>query len=251
MLIYIYDDTFEGLLTAIYDGFYSKNSSISIHSKYEADIPLLLGDLIEVAAEKNKFNKVKNAIISKIDFLALKKIYMVYLSNYKDKSMLIFNYLKIAFKLKNNVHNFLNIDVIRLVDDINRRVIFECHNFEGFIRFNCFDEKFLYASIEPDNDIVELLGEHFTKRFPKEHFIIHDISREKALIYNTAFYEIIEMNVAVYEELKLHKDEYTNLWKTYFKSTTIEERKNLRLQRRMMPKRYWKHILETNTTIIN
>ncbi|WP_278286096.1 DUF4130 domain-containing protein [Clostridium sp. 3-3] len=26
----------------------------------------------------------------------------------------------------------------------------------------------------------------------------------------------------------------------------MEERKNLRLQRQMMPKRYWKHIFETS-----
>ncbi|OOM74933.1 TIGR03915 family putative DNA repair protein [Clostridium sp. BL-8] len=248
MLIYIYDNTFEGLLTAVYNGFYSKNPPELIYSKSESNIPLLLGEIIEVTTDEIKFNKVKNAIINTIDLLALKKIYMTYLSNYKDKSILIFNYLKIAFKLKHEVHSFLNIDVIRLVDDINRRVMFECHNFEGFIRFNYLDEKFLYASIEPDNDILELIGEHFKKRFPKEYFIIHDIFREKALIYDTISYEIIEIAADIYEKLRLHKDEYTELWKTYFKATTIEERTNLRLQRRMMPKRYWKHILETDAS---
>ncbi len=249
MLIYIYDNTFEGLLTAVYNGFYSKNPPEFIYGEFESNIPFLLGEIVEVITDEIKFNKVKNAIINKIDFLSLKKIYMTYLSNYENKSTLIFNYLKIAFKLKHNVHSFLNIDVIRLVDNINKKVMFECHNFEGFIRFNYLDEKFLYASIEPDNDILELIGEHFKKRFPKEYFIIHDISREKALIYDTLSYEIVTMDSDVYEKLKLHKDEYTELWKTYFKATTIEERKNLRLQRRMMPKRYWKHILETDTII--
>jgi probable DNA metabolism protein len=122
----------------------------------------------------------------------------------------------------------------------------ECHRFNGFIRFNYIDEKFLYSSIEPDNDILELIGDHFKDRFSKEYFIIHDISREKALIYNGISYEIILMDKITYEKLKLHDDEYTNLWKAYFKSTTIEERKNFRLQCRMMPKRYWKHILETS-----
>ena len=122
----------------------------------------------------------------------------------------------------------------------------ECHRFEGFIRFNYIDEKFLYSSIEPDNDILELLGDHFKNRFSREYFIIHDISREKALIYNGISYEIIVMDKDTYEKLKSHDDEYANLWKAYFKSTTIEERKNLKLQCRMMPKRYWKHILETS-----
>ncbi|ALB44419.1 MULTISPECIES: TIGR03915 family putative DNA repair protein [Clostridium] len=246
MKIYLYDDTFEGLLTSIYDAFYSNGSPpTSIYGKSQTNTPLLLGNIVEISTDINKFKKVKNAIINKINFLSLKKIYFAFLSNYEDKGIIIFNYLKIAFKLGPDVHDFLNIDVIRLVDNITKKVLNECHRFEGFIRFNQIEEKLLYSSIEPDNDILELIGDHFKNRFPREYFIIHDISRQKALIYNTNFYEIIDMDIETYEKLKFHNDEYTDLWKTYFKSTTIQERKNLKLQCRMMPKRYWKHILET------
>jgi probable DNA metabolism protein len=245
MKLFIYDNTFEGLLTAIYDGFYSKEPPAYIYGSNDTNMPLLLGEIVEIITNNYKFKKVKSAIINKVDFFALKKLYMVFLSNDKDKAMVIFKYLKIAFKLGDDVHNFLNIDEVRLVEDINRRVSIESHRFEGFIRFNYIDEKFLYASIEPDNDILELLGDHFKNRFSREYFIIHDISREKALINNGISYEIIFMDKETYEKLKSHDDEYANLWKTYFKSTTIEERKNIKLQCRMMPKRYWKHILET------
>lgn len=245
MDIYIYDNTFGGLLTAIYDGFYSKNPSVSIYGENESNAPLLLGKIVKITTDIEKYKKVKNAIIAKIDFWALRKLYLTYLSNYKNKSMVIFKYLKIAFKLGHETHNFLNIDVIRLVDNINRQVSLECHRFEGFVRFNYIDERFLYSSIDPDNDILELLGDHFQKRFSEEYFIIHDISREKALVYNSKFYEIIEMNKETYEKFKCYSDDYAKLWKAYFKCTTIEERKNLNLQCRMMPKRYWKHIIET------
>ncbi|NRT79222.1 TIGR03915 family putative DNA repair protein [Clostridium beijerinckii] len=246
MKIYLYDDTFEGLLTSIYDAFYSNGSPpTSIYGKSQTNTPLLLGNIVEISTDINKFKKVKNAIINKINFLSLKKIYFAFLSNYEDKGIIIFNYLKIAFKLGPDVHDFLNIYVIRLVDNITKKVLNECHRFEGFIRFNQIEEKLLYSSIEPDNDILELIGDHFKNRFPREYFIIHDISRQKALIYNTNFYEIIDMDMETYEKLKFHNDEYTDLWKTYFKATTIQERKNLKLQCRMMPKRYWKHLLET------
>lgn len=246
MKIYLYDDTFEGLLTSIYDAFYSNGSPpTSIYGKSQANTPLLLGNIVEISTDINKFKKVKNAIINKINFLSLKKIYFAFLSNYEDKGIIIFNYLKVAFKLGPDVHDFLNVDVIRLVDNITKKVLNECHRFEGFVRFNQIEEKLLYSSIEPDNDILELIGDHFKNRFPREYFIIHDISRQKALIYNTNFYEIIDMDMETYERLKFHNDEYTDLWKTYFKATTIQERKNLKLQCRMMPKRYWKHILET------
>lgn len=164
MKIYLYDDTFEGLLTSIYDAFYSNGSPpTSIYGKSQTNTPLLLGNIVEISTDINKFKKVKNAIINKINFLSLKKIYFAFLSNYEDKGIIIFNYLKIAFKLGPDVHDFLNIDVIRLVDNITKKVLNECHRFEGFIRFNQIEEKLLYSSIEPDNDILELIGDHFKK----------------------------------------------------------------------------------------
>lgn len=246
MKIFLYDNTFEGLLTAIYEAFYSKIPPTCIYGKSEPNTPLLLGELLEIQTDENKFKKVKNAILNKIDSLCLKKVYMVYLSNHEDKGIIIYNYLKIAFKLGIDTHSFLNIDVVRLVDSINRRVSLECHRFEGFVRFNYIDNNFLYSAIEPDNDILELLANHFKNRFSNEYWIIHDISREKALIYNKTNYEIISMSNDDYKKLKVHNDEYTKLWKAYFESTNIKERENLRLQCRMMPRRYWKHIFENN-----
>ena len=246
MSILIYDDSFEGLLTSIYDAFYSKHQIDGIYGLSQYNAPLLLGEIKNIETDLNKFEKVRNSIINKIDLLCLQKIYMVYLSNVEDKGMVIFKYLKSAFKYKKNIHAFLHIDIVRQIDEIKKRVSFEAHKFKGFVRFKSIDNNFLYCSIEPDNNILELIGDHFMKRFSNEYWIIHDISRNKAIIYDTNKYEIIELLRDDCKNLLDHKDEYSSLWKCYFKFTTIEERKNLRLQRQMMPKRYWKHIFETS-----
>ena len=39
-------------------------------------------------------------------------------------------------------------------------------------------------------------------------------------------------------------DRFEDLFKTYYKATTIEARKNPRLQNSWMPKRYYKHLTE-------
>lgn len=246
MSILIYDDSFEGLLTSIYDAFYSKHEIDGIYGLSQYNAPLLLGEIKNIETDLNKFEKVRNSIINKIDLLCFQKIYMVYLSNVEDKGMVIFKYLKIAFKYKKNIHAFLHIDIVRQIDEVKKRVSFEAHKFKGFVRFKSIDNNFLYCSIEPDNNILELIGDHFMKRFSNEYWIIHDISRNKAIIYDTNKYEIIELLQDDCKNLLDHKDEYSSLWKCYFKFTTIEERKNLRLQRQMMPKRYWKHIFETS-----
>ncbi|MEA4826461.1 MAG: DUF4130 domain-containing protein, partial [Clostridium sp.] len=39
---------------------------------------------------------------------------------------------------------------------------------------------------------------------------------------------------------------YEELWKSYFKSTTIKDRINPKLQKGHMPKRYWSFLTEVN-----
>ena len=91
MLKIIYEDSFEGFLTAIYYSFYCKKQIASISTKDELEIDLF-SETEYINADLNKYSKVKNAIVSKIDPLALNKIYKLYLSNYKNKGLLCFKY---------------------------------------------------------------------------------------------------------------------------------------------------------------
>lgn len=243
MIIYFYDGTFEGLLTSIYDGFYAKEPPTIITTKntYEID---LLSEVFNIETDTIKYKKVQNSIVTKIDPLCLKKLYYVFLSNKENKEMLCFNYLKLAFRLGPNIHKYLHNDLVKSVDALKKRVSFESHRFTGLVRFSDINGKFLYSSIEPDNNILEFISPHFKRRFPNEYWIIHDIKRGLASIYNTISWEIVEMDIKSYEKLKNYTDEFHDLWKDYFESTTIKERINIRHQKSQMPKRYWKHLTE-------
>lgn len=243
MLKLIYEDSFEGFLSAIYYAFYSKDEITSITIESHLDIDMLT-KIEYIKTDLEKYNKVKNAIVSKIDPLALNKIYKLYLSNYNEKGLLCFKYLKLAFKLGTNIHSHLYINEVRELDLVERRVSLEAHRFTGFVRFSLINSKFLYSSIEPDNNILELISPHFKSRFSNEYWIIHDVKRNIASIYNKTSWEITEMNNDIYNSLKDYNDEFEDLWRSYFKSTSIKERSNLNLQKRYMPKRYWNELTE-------
>ncbi len=243
LLKIVYEDSFEGFLTAIYDSFYCKTQIASICTKYEIEIDLL-SEVKYINTNLNKYSKVKNAIVSKIDHLALNKIYKLYLSNYKNKGLLCFKYLKIAFKIGSDIHKYLHFDEVRELDLIDRRVTLEGHRFTGFVRFISVKNKFLYSSIEPDSNILEIISPHFQERFSNEYWIIHDIKRNIASVYDKTSWEIKEMDIEIYNNLKNYNDNFQDLWKSYFKSTTINERINPKLQKRMMPKRYWNNLTE-------
>ena len=243
MLKLIYEDSFEGFLTAMYYAFYSKNEITSIELDNSSDIDMITS-IEHVKTDIDKYKKVKDAIVMKIDPLALNKIYNLYLSNNKNKGLLCYKYLKTAFKLGTEIHKHLYLDVVREINLIERRVSLESHRFTGFVRFSLINNKFLYSSIEPDNNILELISPHFQNRFSNEYWIIHDVKRNIASVYNKISWEIVEMNNNIYNSLKDYNDEFEGLWKNYFVSTSIKERSNPRLQKQSMPKRYWKHLTE-------
>lgn len=242
---FIYDNTFEGLLTTIFYS-YSEGSECCI-TKQKDYVPSLLNEIIEVKTEEDKFKRVYKSILNKLNEDILKTVYLVYLSDISESDTLLLKYLKLCYKYGPSINLAKNNDIIILIDKYRRKVRHEAHILSGFIRFKEIGPLTFYSSIEPDHNVLPLLINHFTKRFSDQNFIIHDLKRETALVYNKESAIIIDFTKSQAEDfIKSTSDkEFEDLWSVFYKATDIEERKNLRLQRQMMPKRYWKHIFET------
>lgn len=120
---------------------------------------------------------------------------------------------------------------------------------EGFLRFEELEDNTLYAKIETKFNIVYFLGKHFFKRLNNQKYIIHDINRKIAFIKNEQFLGI--QNIASFEEPKLSKNEekFSKLWSEFFKSISIESRKNEKCQKNMVPLLYRTYMNEFQKNI--
>ncbi|MFA9397027.1 MAG: TIGR03915 family putative DNA repair protein [Clostridiaceae bacterium] len=245
MIIYVYDGTFEGLLTAIYDSYYSKEEIDEI-VRGKLYKPSFLYSPNYIQTNLVKFNKVKQAIIKKISKNSMLNIYYCFLAETLNCDNLIYKYVKLGFTLGKDVDMHLHNDDVRKIHELKNKVSRESVRMLEFIRFKFVENSFYYAAIEPDYDILPLIAEHFTNRFSDQNFIINDMKREIALVYNKDYWYITELKNKESEKLLNSKDvlAYENLWKEYFKSIAIKERTNKKLQKNHMPSRYWKHILE-------
>ena len=89
MKVFLHEPTFEGLLSAIYDAYYSSVKPDKIYSKlvYEQN---LIDEVIIIKSDSIKFEKVYNAIKNKISKESLNKIYYVFLSELKESSNMIY-----------------------------------------------------------------------------------------------------------------------------------------------------------------
>lgn len=241
---YIYDGTFEGLLTAIFYG-YSLKEEVSI-TKASSYIPNLLGQPETIKTEEEKFYRVYSSIEKKLSPSTLKNVYHLYLSDIPSVENLILKYMKLCYKYGDDINLAKNNDIILLVDKYVRKVTLEGHRFTGFVRFREIAPFSYYATIEPDHNILPIITSHFTTRFSDQNFVIHDTKREIAILYNKREMVIAPLSKEISEKLNNSalSDNFESLWKEFYKSINIEERKNLKLQRRSMPKRYWKHLIE-------
>ncbi len=215
-------------------------------TKSSSYVPSLITTTEEITTEEDKFNRVYSSIKDNLSYLTLKNVYYLYLSALPYSEDLIFKYLKLCYKFGDSINLAKNNDIILTVDKYCRRVSLEAHRFTGFVRFKEIAPFTFYSVIEPDHNILPLIQTHFIERFSDQNFIIHDIKRELALIYNKKDGIISSFSNAQGEYLEASSlnDNFENLWREFYNAINIKERENLKLTRRSMPTRYWNHLPE-------
>lgn len=203
----------------------------------------LFDEPIEVFTEEAEALKVLEAIRKKLGFDVLANIKNCFLHDSEPIEMELFSYIRLGFKDSKALKN-QTIDCVKRVDDAVFRVLKEKHKYLGFVRFKKLEDESFYAPISPENNILPLLSGHFVDRLRDQSFIIHDRARELALVYDTKEANIF--SVKEFMEPSLHDDEarFSELWRSFFKTVAIEERKNTKLQRQFAPLRYREFMTE-------
>lgn len=240
---FIYDNTFEGFLTAIFYAYSCKEDCTITKSKDY--IPSFINEVVDITTEYDKFDRVYKSILEKLNGVVLRNVYYLYLSDIPGSDYLALRYVKLCYKYGIKINLAKNNDIIILVDKYTRKVSGEAHRFNGFVRFKEVSPLSYYASIEPDHNILPLILTHFTERFSDQNFIIHDLKRELAIIYTKESAVITDFKKVDSKIFSSSSDgEFEDLWKTFYTSVNIKERENLRLRNRSMPRRYWAHLTE-------
>jgi probable DNA metabolism protein len=251
MVTVVYDGTFEGLLSCIFDIYEYKLHDVQITNKkeYQANV---FNNHHESFYEPLKAARVWKGLGSKISKAALIQLYQAFLSEETGIENLILQYIQYAFKSKLCIENdFSNNAVLRIIQTA-KKVHREKHRMEAFIRFQLTKDQLFYAICEPDFNVLPLIENHFKNRYADQQWLIYDSKRKYGLYYDLSKVETVELTFTNETDgksnLELLFDEkevlYQHLWQQYFKSVNIAARKNTKLHIQHMPKRYWKHLPE-------
>ncbi len=251
MTIVLYDGTFAGLLTAIFEVYEYKILQPNI-CREVATTGSLFGSTHNVVTTESKSKRVYKKLQDKLTPKALKQLYDCYLSELPEVENTILHFVQYALNSKTAVENdYANADVLQL-QQLSRKVHREKHRMEAFVRFQLTKDELYYAIIQPDYNVLPLISKHFKDRYADQRWLIYDGLRKYGLYYDKDKVEEVQMNFSadINNEQSLQEifDEketlYQQLWKQYFSSVNIVARKNMKLHIQHMPKRYWRYLVE-------
>ena len=239
-MIYLYDGTAEGFLTAFWVS-YSDADAITATDGFQLPIG---AEAVTVTTDLEKAEKAKKRFLS-FDKKSMHDLKYMLRSGDADKDLTAFNYFRLLAKEKRPVREMFSHEAVVRADDCIRRIGLEVHRMHGFIRFWETQSGALYAAFSPDNDIVDLLIPHFRARLPHFPFVIHDVVRKKAAVWDTQNSFLAPLDKA---EVVISADEdgWQKLWKQYYKSVNIPSRERLKQMRGYLPVRYMKFMSEFN-----
>ncbi|MBR1409724.1 MAG: TIGR03915 family putative DNA repair protein [Prevotella sp.] len=258
MTVYTFDNTLDGLLTAVFDSFFLHQQPDYLLAEGE-QLPLFADEPHAVMTDSEKATRVWKGLEKQLSAAGLRMITISWLSEERGLNQPLFNFICKVFRIKRDIsHNASDEDVLA-VRNTCRRVLHESQRMKQFIRFQKAKDGTYLAVVSPDHNVLPLITDHFQDRFNDQPWLIYDAHRHYGYYYDGTAAPIritFEDESAVPFDLsngKLDADVlsendqiFQDLWRTYFKAICIKERLNPKKQLSDMPRRYWKYMTEKN-----
>lgn len=250
MITLLYDGSFDGLLTAVFEVFEYRYKDVEIISKEKFQQENMFSEIHEVITQPEKAGRVLKKLEQNIGKSGIHQLLKVFLSEDPELEPLILSAIRqsIQHPGENILQNYAD-DHILKISKIGKSVDRERHRLTAFVRFEKMQDGVFFAKIDPDFNVIPLIRKHFKDRYQDQKWMIYDIRRNYGILYDLKscdfFYPEEKINLQQYQE-KFHDEEqnYQKLWQQYFVKTNIVERKNLKLHIQHVPKRYWKYLTE-------
>ena len=258
--IVLYEPSFEGWLSAVFYVYTNKlqdDESLQLIA-HDCYIPSLIAQATSVAMDADNAERVLTKLHKLLGRSGMRNILWGFLSEKAHIGTTLFQVIKYAidYPSRHIMEDLGNLNVLELVQTV-KSVGREKHRMEAFVRFEHTTGDIYFARVEPDFNVLPLIGEHFRQRYQDQHWAIYDLSRGYGIYYDksqstpkrpAALQTITDLDDTVLRNpASIHSEDeqsYQKFWQGYFTNVNIKERKNPRLHKQYLPQRYWKYLSE-------
>ncbi len=244
-MTYVHDGSENGFFTAFLQAFTDQNAYIC-----SGETQLFLGqEVVRVVTDCERAERAKKRLLS-FDKRVMKDVRLLLRSGKVDKEQVTFVYLRKLANEKKPVKNMLTDGEVFQAVEYLKKIGLEIHHLHGFVRFMEMESGGLYAPLSPDNDICDLLLPHFRARFPLQPFILHDVKRKKAAVYDGRQSYVLPLDKTDIL-LSANEEEWQALWQKYYTAVNIPSRDCVKQMVAYMPRRYWTFMPERREKLPN
>lgn len=205
MLVYTFDNTLDGLLTAVFDSFLLKQQPEYLLAEGE-QLPLFVDQQYRVHTDAEKAERVWKGLEKHLSKDGLHMITISWLSEERALNQPLFNFICKVFRphpltpspkgegnfkheegafgtLLSLEQNASDEDVLA-VRNTCRRVLHEQLRMKQFIRFQKAKDGTYLAVVSPDHNVLPLIIDHFQDRFNDQSWLIYDAKRHYGYYYS-------------------------------------------------------------------
>lgn len=239
-IIYQYDGSFDGLLCCVFESYTQKERPTAILR--DGDDEPSLFEIRTVTTERAHAQRIYRSLYRRSPEVGpfLRRVFLTCMA---DKEMAIYRFIAKFYRegapLLTRLSDETYLPLLKAV----RHLSGEVELLRGFVRFSEFDGV-LGAEIEPKNRVLPLLRHHFCERYHNEALFIYDRTHREALLYSGGVSRIVPLEHFEMAQPDEQEASYRRLWRRFYDTIAIEERKNEKLRMTHMPKRYWSTMTE-------
>lgn len=251
-MIYIYDGTYEGVLTAVFTSFEYKEFNITLSTPDMLQKHLFDGSR-DILTDHTKASRVHSGLVKRITKNGATDFWRAFLSEDISIIQIIYDLIIAVFQYSPALLQNYGDDKVILFHQTLRKVSRERHRMKAFVRFHKSSNGLFVAIVEPDFNVLPLIVSFFRNRYADQTWLIYDQKRKYGLFHDLKTVREVTLVTTPYNQLHSSSDfitldpddkHYENLWRSYFQSTNIKARKNLKLHIKHVPKRYWRYLPE-------
>ena len=155
MTVFLYDHTFEGLLTALFDAYVRKTFPEALLTAGEP-LPLFCDEVHTVVTDPEKSERVWKALRKKLSAAGLASVTGCWLSELPEAPLLLMRYLRKVFDSPRNIETHYADPDVLAVWQLGRKVSGERMRVLQFMRFQKTADGTYFGIMEPLYNVLSL-----------------------------------------------------------------------------------------------
>ncbi len=239
------EDSLDGILTGVYDAWDSRlgHENVRLEIAAEQDMELFCR-YKGVRTDLAKAEKVLRTVRERMGEEAFDSVCQAAACSDNRKADAIYRMIVLGLHLRDGRQavNCLQNEAVSLVMQFRQKAWHEAHRLMGFVRFEELENGILYARIRPVHAVLPLMAPHFADRYRQEDWIIHDTVRGQMAVHRKEYSWVLAdeelLDPDYLFRISDREEEYQELWRAFHRAIAIEERRNPRCQRGLLPLRF-------------